>query len=42
MDVFHLRQRLVEDYTTYANSFIHIQDPHIRAHVEECLREGVF
>lgn len=42
MDVFHLRQRLVEDYTTYANSFIHIQEPHIREYVETCLREGVF
>jgi ATP-dependent helicase YprA (DUF1998 family) len=42
MDVFHLRHRLFEDYTTYANSFIHIQDQEIREHVEDCLRKGVF
>jgi len=42
MDVFYLRQRLVEDYTRYANSFIHIREPRIRTYVENCLHEGVF
>ena len=42
MDVFRFRQQLVEDYTSYANSFIHIQDQRIQDYVEACLNEGVF
>jgi len=42
MDVFRLRQRLVEDYARYARSFIQIQDGRINDYVDQCLREGAF
>ena len=41
MDVFDLRQRLIQDYATYANSFITIKDHRIRERVEEDLRSGL-
>src|SRR5688572_8548679 len=42
MDVFALRQRLVDDYSTYASSFIAIRDPVIQTYVEETFQQGVF
>lgn len=42
MDVFQLREKLTQDYATYAQSFIHIQDERIHAFVQEQLQRGVF
>jgi hypothetical protein len=28
MDVFHLRQKLIEDYKAYTKSFVKIRDPY--------------
>lgn len=42
MDVFALRQRLVDDYSTYASSFIEIADPHIRDHIDVTFQQGIF
>jgi ATP-dependent helicase YprA (DUF1998 family) len=41
MDVFALRQRLVEDYAEYVGSFLEIADPRIRAEVEARLADGL-
>jgi ATP-dependent helicase YprA (DUF1998 family) len=41
MDVFDLRQKLIKDYATYANSFIVIRDQRIRERVDEDLRSGL-
>ena len=41
MDIFHLREQLIHDYSAYTSSFIHIQDQRIREHVEQGLRAGV-
>ena len=41
MDVFDLRNRLVEDYANYTRSFITIADPRIKAFVEQQLQQGV-
>jgi ATP-dependent helicase YprA (DUF1998 family)/very-short-patch-repair endonuclease len=40
MDVFHLRNRLVEDYARYTRSFIKISNPRINAKVDAALNEG--
>lgn len=40
MNVFDLRDRLVEDYSEYVRSFIQICDPRISASVEEKLQNG--
>jgi len=40
MDVFDLRNRLVEDYARYTRSFIKIADPRIRDKVDGALDEG--
>ena len=41
MNVFDLRQRLIDDYSSYIKSFILIRDPRIREYVEQKLfREG--
>ncbi|MHC4560978.1 MAG: DEAD/DEAH box helicase, partial [Planctomycetota bacterium] len=40
MDIFNLRDLLVKDYSDYIQSFIVIQDPNIRSHVEENLNNG--
>lgn len=40
MNVFDLRQRVVEDYTRYTRSFIKIADPRIVAKVEGALDDG--
>ena len=41
MDVFDLRNRLVEDYANYTRSFITIADRRIKDYVEQQLQEGV-
>ncbi len=40
MDVFDLRNRLVNDYAKYTRSFIKIADPRISDHVEQALSAG--
>ena len=40
MDVFNLRERLVNDYASYVRSFINIRDERIGETVERKLREG--
>jgi len=40
MDVFDLRNRLVEDYARYTRSFIKIADPRIDAKVTHALEDG--
>jgi len=42
MDVFGLRDRLIEDYATYASSFIQIRDQRLYESVHQSLNEGVF
>ena len=42
MDVFDLRQRLVDDYQRYTRSFITIRDPRISAYVDQALGAGTF
>lgn len=41
MDVFDLRQRLVDDYADFTRSFVNIRDPLIDAHVEQELKDGL-
>ena len=41
MNVFRLRQRLIEDYSAYVGSFIEIHDPRIRDRVQEELNGGL-
>ena len=41
MDVFYLRDRLVEDYREYVESFIRIKDERIRSTVEEAIDAGL-
>jgi ATP-dependent helicase YprA (DUF1998 family) len=41
MDVFELRQRLIEDYGSYVRSFIRVRDPEIRRRVDEELDGGL-
>lgn len=40
MDVFATRDRLIEDYSSYARSFIEIRDPRIRERVDQELAAG--
>lgn len=40
MDVFQLRQRVVDDYAAYVQSFLRIADPGIKRYVEEELGKG--
>ena len=42
MDIFDLRQRLVDDYQSYTRSFIKIRDPRIIEHVNHALGAGAF
>lgn len=42
MDVFRLRERLTQDYSSYASSFIQIRDERIADMVRENLETGVF
>ena len=41
MDVFELRERLVDDYADYTRSFVDIRDERIREHVDRELAEGL-
>lgn len=41
MQVFRLRDRLIEDYSHYVSSFIHIRDERIRRKVDEALGQGL-
>lgn len=41
MNVFELRNRLIEDYSAYVTSFISIRDPRIRDRVEQDMGEGL-
>lgn len=41
MDVFKLRDRLVEDYSAYVRSFITIHDERIRERVDTDLDTGL-
>jgi ATP-dependent helicase YprA (DUF1998 family) len=40
MDVFELRQNLIDDYARYVSSFLALRDRRIREHVETSLRDG--
>lgn len=40
MDVFHLRQQLIDDYRAYSESFIKVRDPKIKQRVDEELNSG--
>ncbi len=42
MDVFELRQRLVDDYERYITSFIKIADPRINQLVQQAIQSGEF
>lgn len=41
MEVFRLRDAVVDDYAGYVSSFVTIRDDRIRTHVDEQLRAGV-
>jgi len=41
MDIFALRDRLVQDYAEYIQSFVLIKDPQVRGYVEEKLGNGL-
>ncbi len=40
MDVFQLRDHVIDDYSAYVQSFLRIRDPQIKAYVEDELRCG--
>ena len=40
MDVFGLRNRLIQDYSDYIQSFINIKDARVRDYVEDTLTKG--
>ncbi len=42
MDVFNLRDRLIQDYAAYASSFVNISDARIQEYAESSFREGLF
>jgi len=39
--IFTLRDRLIQDYASYVQSFLHIRDAHIQSYVQEQLHKGV-
>jgi ATP-dependent helicase YprA (DUF1998 family) len=41
VDVFQLRDRVIDDYQNYATSFVQIADPRIREHVDEEIKAGL-
>lgn len=41
MDVFGIRNRLINDYASYVRSFIHLRDPIISKNVYDSLTEGL-
>lgn len=40
MDVFGVRDRLINDYREFTGSFVEIHDPRISQHVAECMERG--
>src|SRR6266404_4352242 len=40
VDVFHVRDRLIEDYREFTGSFVDIHDETIRQHVDERMANG--
>ncbi len=40
MDVFRVRDRLIDDYRDFTGSFVDIQDKNIREHVAERMARG--
>ncbi len=41
MNAFEIRRQLVDDYSTYIRSFIHIRDLEINRCVQEALTSGL-
>jgi len=41
MQIFHLRDRLIQEYAAYASGFVQIRDQQIKAYVDQCLAAGV-
>jgi ATP-dependent helicase YprA (DUF1998 family) len=41
MHIFHLRDRLIQEYAAYTSSFVQIRDQQIKAYVDQCLAAGV-
>jgi ATP-dependent helicase YprA (DUF1998 family)/very-short-patch-repair endonuclease len=41
MDVFSLRNSLIDDYSSYISSFINIKDPRINEYVSKSINEGL-
>jgi ATP-dependent helicase YprA (DUF1998 family)/very-short-patch-repair endonuclease len=41
MDVFNLRDSLIDDYASYISSFIRIRDPKIKTYVDESIDQGL-
>lgn len=41
MDVFHLRQQIVDDYAAYITSFINVRDVRIKQYVDSQLNQGL-
>lgn len=42
IDIFHIHQKIMDDYRHFVRSFIHISDPSIRAVVEDEINRGKF
>lgn len=40
MDIFQLRQQIIDQYAAYTRSFLTIRDPEIRSHVDAALAAG--
>ena len=41
MNVFDLRHALIDDYSTYISSFIHIRDQKIKEYVDHSINQGL-
>ena len=41
MNIFDYRDQLVDDYASYAESFLQIRDPAISSYVQQQLDQGV-
>jgi hypothetical protein len=41
LDVFKVRDRLIEDYEAFTRGFLEVRDERIRAYVDEQLRRGL-
>jgi len=41
VNIFSFRDRLIDDYSSYVQSFIQIRNPQIQAYVQEQLKQGV-